>query len=1509
MQIQNMRKQNKSYSLVYGLLLPILMSFFHLHQSAAEPVPGTSSLNLDINGCAGTNTSLDICTFCSDIDMELDFMAVLNGNPRAGGTWTDLDNTAIDLSDPNRVDVGGLNTGTFRFRYHTAAGGGCPDDSAILTLNVTGTNTISCVTGIDASLSANCTYEVTVEEVLLGTAVCSDELSVLAFDFETGFNGTVLGEEQVGKELDVVLFKEGCSVPVCNTTLILEDRGEPNISGINWLGDDYTLYCGDMPRIVNNARSWQDPDYTYYLGGPQINDCSGFFVSVTDNVIYESCGANEFATLQRTFIITDEAGNFNSTTQEAVFLYPDRSQIAKLPDVTINACEPNGVPVPDTYPYMINFFGDTTYLREDGCNFSIGFEDRDFFVCGGARKIEREIRYFDWCTDQFHPIDTVVIKIGDFTGPLIERSVDTSSIPTSPFGCGGTIPLQSQAVESLFDIDIMDCNPNVRISGKVETWQERTNSYESGIALHHDTYIDQIPVGLNRFIMTMEDGCKSESVDTLVFRVIDQVPPVMACLDRLIVSMSEGPYATVSFADINKGSSDNCSITSFKVRRQVPQDVYHNYDYDEDGEVLGDELDEDGFTRFDDSQTNGNFVEYHCDDLRYLQQSLELWGWDANGNVNTCWTTVILEDKIPPVCLAPADTVVACYDFVPADLNQFGSALASDFSCGDLLIEELPAVHSTNTCGQGTILRRFQTTKYPETEQSRLGPICVQTITIEAIHDYSICFPADTVLDCGLAIAEMEPALESNGCALFAVNYDDTRVETQNESCYRLVRNYSVINWCEYEGDDSFIQIDRDVDNDNIPGNRSICVVVKPGDTTYLDSNTNPFDIQPNERGYYTSSNSNANLRSTGFWRYTQHIQVVDNTPPSISFPDNLVFESYATSGDDQCFGLATLPISVEESCDSLIDLFFSLDLNAQGQTYLPLAEEYLIGEFPEFEFVKEFPIGQHQLRVQANDACGNTSTFDIPFEILDRYVPRPNCGDLLEIELSFLETNEGRSAFASANLNDLLTGPVFDCNGQGDNGLITDYSINRVDSAIVRGQISLSFDCADADNFVPVEIYAWDELGNRDFCTTFIHVQDNQNICEELGSTGMITGSIQTPEGNRVEQVMVELSGEMNAMYATDASGDYIFESLPAGKNYQIKPSKDDDARNGVSTLDLIQIQKHVLGLQPIVNPYRLIAADVNASASISTLDMIQLRKIILNVDDRFRNNTSWRFVEANYVFPDAQNPWMESFPEVTEVKDMEGLSDLDFVGVKIGDINGNAMANQAQAPVESRGSGQLDLLVDEAEMSAGEVRAVPLKVRSLTEIAGLQGTFSFDPEQVDFIAMEYGLLGPDQFGFFEEDQDLSFSWNYSPEQTHSDEAILFTVYLQAKNDIPLSQAIQIHSNRTETEAYNLFGEVMSVGLVFEQPAEDQLDWKLYTNQPNPFRNHTIFPFYLDRSSLVKTEIYDLQGRRIWHQTEQLTAGMHQQELSSSIFPARGIYYFRMEINGQERTKPILFE
>ena len=111
------------------------------------------------------------------------------------------------------------------------------------------------------------------------------------------------------------------------------------------------------------------------------------------------------------------------------------------------------------------------------------------------------------------------------------------------------------------------------------------------------------------------------------------------------------------------------------------------------------------------------------------------------------------------------------------------------------------------------------------------------------------------------------------------------------------------------------------------------------------------------------------------------------------------------------------------------------------------------------------------------------------------------------------------------------------------------------------------------------------------------------------------------------------------------------------------------DDIQNGLTTLDLVRIKKHILQVDPMQNPYRLLAADVNDSESITTLDLVAIQKVILGIETEFPNQQIWKFVPICYEFPVPSDPWFEPIPYTYSVNEFAGRP--YFYGIKLGDVN----------------------------------------------------------------------------------------------------------------------------------------------------------------------------------------------------------------------------------------------
>src|SRR5690606_16217771 len=145
-------------------------------------------------------------------------------------------------------------------------------------------------------------------------------------------------------------------------------------------------------------------------------------------------------------------------------------------------------------------------------------------------------------------------------------------------------------------------------------------------------------------------------------------------------------------------------------------------------------------------------------------------------------------------------------------------------------------------------------------------------------------------------------------------------------------------------------------------------------------------------------------------------------------------------------------------------------------------------------------------------------------------------------------------------------------------------------------------FDCDDVLVNPTVQIWVTDIYGNQDYCETILIVQDNMGACNN--ATGpTIAGAIATEGNQGVEGVDVQVNGGLFSAMA-DLSGDFTFNGLPAGGDYTVAPMLDENPGNGVTTYDLVLISRHILGIQTLNSPYKVIAADANKSNSVTTLD-----------------------------------------------------------------------------------------------------------------------------------------------------------------------------------------------------------------------------------------------------------------------------------------------------------------
>jgi len=421
--------------------------------------------------------------------------------------------------------------------------------------------------------------------------------------------------------------------------------------------------------------------------------------------------------------------------------------------------------------------------------------------------------------------------------------------------------------------------------------------------------------------------------------------------------------------------------------------------------------------------------------------------------------------------------------------------------------------------------------------------------------------------------------------------------------------------------------------------------------------------------------------------------------------------------------------------------------------------------------------------------------------------------------------------------------------------------------------------------------------------------VQPNQpnTDCPTSGAAA-IAGAAHTETNLPVEAVNMQLSGNMDSDRMTTTDGQYIFSGVELAYDYTVTPHKDDDALNGVTTFDLVLISKHILNVDPLDSPYQLIAADANNSGSVSTFDLVQIRKLILLIDENYPNNTSWRFVDADYEFPSPQNPWQEAFPEIININDLpDSRMDADFVGIKIGDVNGSVQPNSLFG-IEGRSKhGMLSFRVEDRMLEAGSTYSIPVIAPSGMEaIEGYQYTLQVEETLASLKDVQPVALTPAHFGTaFAESGHLTTSWNSHEPLAAGQE--LYRLLVQPKVDVRLSELLTVTSRYTPAEGYHEDGRLLDIGLDFGHGSVKGQPFELYQNQPNPFSDQTQIRFYLPEAAEATLTIQDATGKLLREIQGEYGAGMQQIELDLSKLPGVGVLYYTLKTEQHTATRKMI--
>lgn len=400
------------------------------------------------------------------------------------------------------------------------------------------------------------------------------------------------------------------------------------------------------------------------------------------------------------------------------------------------------------------------------------------------------------------------------------------------------------------------------------------------------------------------------------------------------------------------------------------------------------------------------------------------------------------------------------------------------------------------------------------------------------------------------------------------------------------------------------------------------------------------------------------------------------------------------------------------------------------------------------------------------------------------------------------------------------------------------------------------------------------------------------------------ITGLIQTETNVPVHNVEV---GDV----MTDINGNY--EMLNPTFPLTVAPYKNDDPLNGVNVCDLIAIRNHILGIENLDSPYKIIASDLNKNNGITTFDLVEITRVLLGVESEFTTSNSWRFVDEDFVFPSPTNPFATPFPEVININNNPTAFEANFVAVKMGDVNNSALGSYPGTQVPDT-----DVLFFDFEdelVDAQDEFVVEFKAKDFVEGLGFQFSLNYDVNKLEFIEFSEQELATAN-GNIESMQvnpvnngvlgALWIATNPTNAVTLDDGDVVFNVKFKVLDQTQLAESIMFTGDLVPIASANsqgCYGEVNSPPFTTStnHTIASLSNIDIY---PNPTNEHFNLELDLTTSKNVNIELFNLIGQDLLTKSYEGISIKDQIDISNF---SNGIYFLSIEVDGEIVTKRIV--
>lgn len=593
---------------------------------------------------------------------------------------------------------------------------------------------------------------------------------------------------------------------------------------------------------------------------------------------------------------------------------------------------------------------------------------------------------------------------------------------------------------------------------------------------------------------------------------------------------------------------------------------------------------------------------------------------------------------------------------------------------------------------------------------------------------------------------------------------------------------------------------------------------------------------------------------------------------------------------------------SAWSSCGAGVGINYSyrVDYNSDGSIEVNSAADTLTGTLGK---------GVHRVYWRATDQCGRNLTCSHTITVEDCQPPNlictsgltiginePNCGDKLAAKRFILNLSDNCSPTDKIQLGIRKV-------GEGTGFPTTD---------------TVAFDrCNIGVNLL--EVWARDEKGRSNQCNTYVLLQANSGACVCVRDANVrLKGCTRAANNKKLGnyQIQTRFQNEPGAEptyskvfsqnVATDSCFTATLPKVPLGGPFRatVWAKKAGAALDGVTTLDLALISKHILGIDTFKTIYQTLAADVNRSNTVTTFDVVEARKVILGIYDSFPGITAWQMIRPVVTpaytlnFAALRDTYQVVIPPISTAE-VNVARNFNFVAVKMGDVNYSAQPNLQESAVEDRAA--LPVRMEDRVLNPGVSYRVPLSWGDAGQLDAWQLALGFDPALLRIEKVEG--LPAENIALDGELGTLRALWFDTASKGVVEGTALMALMVRALRPVRLSEALWLDGVAMSPEAYTLPAQGPAtrwpLGLHFEGAADPTQTW-VATPQPNPFANETVFRYQLAQAQPLRLDVVDAAGRAVYAAQRDCSEGVGEWRLSQEDLRSEGLLFYRLSAGGR---------